>query len=39
MPNVVHALKSILKGRGLATSVGDEGGFAPNLASNEKPLS
>jgi len=33
-----HALKSILKGRGLATSVGDEGGFAPNLASNEEAL-
>jgi enolase len=33
---VFHALKSILKGRGLATSVGDEGGFAPNLASNEE---
>ncbi len=31
-----HALKSILKKRGLATSVGDEGGFAPNLSSNEE---
>jgi enolase len=31
-----HALKTILKKRGLATSVGDEGGFAPNLASNEE---
>ncbi len=31
---VFHALASILKGRGLATSVGDEGGFAPNLGSN-----
>ena len=30
-----HILKSILKKRGLATSVGDEGGFAPNLESNE----
>jgi enolase len=30
-----HILKSILKERGLATSVGDEGGFAPNLESNE----
>ncbi len=30
-----HTLKSILKGRGMATSVGDEGGFAPNLESNE----
>lgn len=35
---VFHALKSILKGRGLATSVGDEGGFAPNLSSNEEAL-
>lgn len=33
-----HELKSILKKRGLATSVGDEGGFAPNLASNEDAL-
>ena len=32
---VFHALASILKARGLATSVGDEGGFAPNLGSNE----
>ena len=31
---VFHTLKSILKSKGLATSVGDEGGFAPNLASN-----
>jgi len=31
-----HALKAILKSRGLATSVGDEGGFAPNLGSNEE---
>ena len=31
---VFHALKSVLKGRGLATSVGDEGGFAPDLPSN-----
>jgi len=35
---VFHALKAILKGRGLATSVGDEGGFAPNLTSNEEAL-
>lgn len=35
---VFHALKSILKGRGLATSVGDEGGFAPNLPNNEEAL-
>ena len=33
---VFHTLKSILKDRGLATSVGDEGGFAPNLTSNEE---
>ncbi|EJE53327.1 phosphopyruvate hydratase [Acidovorax sp. CF316] len=35
---VFHALKSILKSRGLVTSVGDEGGFAPNLASNAEAL-
>jgi enolase len=33
-----HALKSTLKKKGLATSVGDEGGFAPNLQSNEQAL-
>lgn len=33
---VFHTLKSILKSRGLATSVGDEGGFAPNLNSNSE---
>lgn len=33
-----HTLKAILKSRGLATSVGDEGGFAPNLATNEDAL-
>ncbi|WP_407370735.1 phosphopyruvate hydratase [Carnobacterium sp.] len=33
---VFHALAGILKSRGLATSVGDEGGFAPNLSSNEE---
>ncbi|WP_022670205.1 phosphopyruvate hydratase [Hippea alviniae] len=32
------ALKGILKDKGLATSVGDEGGFAPNLESNEEPI-
>jgi enolase len=32
---VFHALKSVLSARGLATAVGDEGGFAPNLPSNE----
>ncbi len=35
---VYHALKKILKERGLVTSVGDEGGFAPELSSNEEPL-
>jgi enolase len=35
---VFHSLKKILKGKGLATSVGDEGGFAPRLASNEDAL-
>jgi enolase len=35
---VFHALKSVLKGRKLSTAVGDEGGFAPNLASNEAAL-
>ncbi len=35
---IFHALKSILKKRGLATGVGDEGGFAPNLESNEEAL-
>ncbi|MEJ2106578.1 MAG: phosphopyruvate hydratase [Acidiferrobacteraceae bacterium] len=35
---VFHALKGVLKGKGLNTSVGDEGGFAPNLESNEAAL-
>ncbi|MBN1422932.1 phosphopyruvate hydratase [Candidatus Fermentibacteria bacterium] len=35
---VFHSLKAILKGRGLTTSVGDEGGFAPNLGSNEEAI-
>lgn len=35
---VFHNLKSVLKKRGAATSVGDEGGFAPDLASNEEAL-
>ncbi|CAB4537576.1 MAG: phosphopyruvate hydratase [Actinobacteria bacterium] len=35
---IYHALKSVLKKRGLATSVGDEGGFAPNLESNRAAL-
>ncbi|PKN78100.1 MAG: phosphopyruvate hydratase [Candidatus Cloacimonetes bacterium HGW-Cloacimonetes-1] len=33
---IFHALKAILKKQGMVTSVGDEGGFAPNLASNEE---
>lgn len=33
-----HALKKVLKDKGQVTAVGDEGGFAPNLASNEEPL-
>ena len=35
---VFHTLKKILTSRGLATGVGDEGGFAPNLGSNEEAL-
>jgi enolase len=35
---VFHHLKAVLKQRGLATAVGDEGGFAPNLSSNEAAL-
>ena len=35
---VFHALASLLKSKGLATSVGDEGGFAPNLASDEEAI-
>ncbi len=35
---VFHTLKAILKSRGLSTSVGDEGGFAPNLRSNEEGI-
>jgi enolase len=33
-----HSLKKVLSGRGLSTSVGDEGGFAPNLGSNEEAV-
>ncbi|HPL63361.1 MAG TPA: phosphopyruvate hydratase [Syntrophales bacterium] len=36
---VFHSLRSVLKDRGYSTSVGDEGGFAPNLKSNEEALS
>ncbi|ROR32234.1 phosphopyruvate hydratase [Inmirania thermothiophila] len=35
---IFHALKAVLRGRGLATGVGDEGGFAPDLPSNEAAL-
>ncbi len=33
-----HSLKGVLKGKGLSTAVGDEGGFAPNLGSNEEAI-
>ncbi|MDT3427317.1 enolase [Paenibacillus forsythiae] len=36
---IFHNLKSVLKGKGLNTAVGDEGGFAPNFTSNEDALS
>ncbi|HLF97708.1 MAG TPA: phosphopyruvate hydratase [Methylococcaceae bacterium] len=36
---VFHALKKVLHDKGLATTVGDEGGFAPNLSSNEEAIS
>jgi len=36
---IFHSLKAVLKAKGLNTSVGDEGGFAPNLSSNEEALS
>ena len=36
--DVYHALKGVLSARGLATAVGDEGGFAPNLPSNEEAI-
>ncbi len=35
---IYHSLKAVLKAKGLATGVGDEGGFAPNLPSNEEAL-
>ncbi|MZP29377.1 phosphopyruvate hydratase [Heliobacterium undosum] len=35
---IFHALKKVLKGKGMNTAVGDEGGFAPNLSSNEEAL-
>lgn len=36
---IFHSLKKVLSAKGLSTAVGDEGGFAPNLASNEEALS
>jgi enolase len=36
--DVFHTLRGVLRSRGLATGVGDEGGFAPNLASNQEAL-
>jgi len=35
---IFHSLRAVLKGKGLNTAVGDEGGFAPNLSSNEEAL-
>lgn len=35
---IYHALKSVLKGKGLSTGVGDEGGFAPDLATSDEVL-
>jgi enolase len=35
---VFHALKEVLKSKGMSTNVGDEGGFAPNLGSNEEAI-
>ena len=35
---IFHSLKAILNSKGLSTSVGDEGGFAPNLSSNSEAL-
>lgn len=35
---IFHALKSVLSSKGLSTTVGDEGGFAPNLSSNEEAI-
>jgi enolase len=35
---IYHQLKTVLKGKGLNTGLGDEGGFAPNLNSNAEAL-
>ncbi len=37
-PEIFHTLKAILKGKTYGTAVGDEGGFAPELKSNEEPM-
>jgi enolase len=36
--DVYHSLKKVLKSKGLSTAIGDEGGFAPNLPSNEAAI-
>ena len=38
LAEIFHNLKAVLKGRGYSTAVGDEGGFAPNLKSNEEAI-
>jgi len=38
MAEIFHTLKGVLKEKGYSTAVGDEGGFAPKVASNEQPL-
>jgi len=38
LAEIFHNLKAVLKGKGYATSVGDEGGFAPNLKSNDEAI-
>ena len=35
---IFHKLKSVLKSKGMSTNVGDEGGFAPNIKSNEEAI-
>ena len=36
--DIFHALKNVLKKKGYSTNVGDEGGFAPNIQSNEEAI-
>ncbi len=36
--SIFHALKTVLKKKGFSTNVGDEGGFAPNIQSNEEAI-